>query len=72
MSTPPTWTPDPADNAYTLISDNVRCRVWYTSMENWAAVISDRGMSSAAYNFKTAEDAKAWCERQVTKADRRL
>jgi hypothetical protein len=31
-----------------------------------------RGTSSAAYNFKTAEDAKVWCEQQIAKADRRL
>ncbi len=65
------WQHDPADNAYTLMREDVRCRVWFTSMGNWAAVVVQKGMSSAAYNFKTAEDAKAWCNEQVTKADRR-
>ncbi len=67
MTTPPAWTHDAGDNAYTLISDNVRCRVWYTSMENWAAIITHHGTSSAAYNFSAHEDAKAWCELQATK-----
>ncbi len=67
MTTPPTWTYDASDNAYTLISGNVRCRVWYTSMGNWAAVTSDRGMTSAAYSFATADEAKAWCEQQMAK-----
>ena len=65
MTTPPTWTHDAGDNAYTLISGAVRCRVWFTSMDNWAAVISFHGMASAAYNFATADEAKAWCEQQV-------
>ena len=66
------WTYDPADNAYTLIRDGVRCRVWFTSLDNWAAACMHRGTSSAAYNFKTVEDAKAWCEAQVTQADRQM
>ena len=61
------WTYDPTDNAYTLIRDGVRCRVWFTSMDNWAAVISFHGMASAAYNFATADEAKTWCEKQVSK-----
>ena len=66
MTTPPSWTHDADDNAYTLISDTVRCRVWYTSMEDWAAIITQDGTSSAAYSFATADEAKAWCEQQVT------
>jgi len=61
------WRHDPADNAYTLISGGIRCRGWYTSLENWAAVIRDRGMASAAYNFPTADEAKAWCAQHVAK-----
>ena len=60
------WTHDPADNVYTLIRGAARCRVWCTSLDNWAAVISDRGMASASYNFATADEAKRWCEQQVT------
>ncbi len=59
--TPPTWTYEPAD---TLISGDVRCRVWFTSLGTWAAASMFHGTSSAAYNVKTAEDAKAWCEQQ--------
>ncbi len=63
------WTHDADDNAYTLISGNVRCRVWYTLLDTWAAACMHHGTSSAAYSFTTAEEAKAWCEQQVTKAD---
>ena len=65
MTTPPTWTHDAGDNAYTLHSGDNRCRVWYTSMGNWAAIISRRGDATAAYNFATAEAAQTWCEKQV-------
>ncbi len=64
--TKPTWTHDPADDAYTLIQGDVRCRVWHTTQnDTWAAVISVRGMFTAAYNFDTADAAKAWCEEQA-------
>ena len=67
MTTPPIWTHDLADTAYTLIRDTARCRVWLTSLGTWAAIITHHGTSSAAYNFSAHEDAKAWCELQVTK-----
>ena len=67
-----TWTHDPADNAYTLIRGEYRCNVWRTRLDTWAAAINYRGTSSASYNFTTAEDAKAWCEQQIAKADRRM
>ena len=72
MTTPPAWTHDAGDNAYTLIQGEYRCHVWFTSLDTWAAAFNYRGTSSAAYGFKTAEEAKAWCEQQVTKADRRM
>ncbi len=72
MTSPPTWTHDAGDNAYTLLTGDGRCRVWFTSLDTWAAAFMYRGTSSAAYNFKTAEDAKVWCEQQVTKVDRRM
>ncbi len=68
MTTSSTWTHDPADNAYTLLTGDDRCRVWFTSLDTWAAAFIYRGTS----NFKTAEDAKVWCEQQVTKVDRRV
>jgi hypothetical protein len=71
MTTPPAWTHDAGDNAYTLISDNVRCRVWYTSLDTWAAAFfMHYGTSRAVYGFNTIEEAKAWCEQQAAKADR--
>ncbi len=63
-----TWTHDAGDNAYTLIRGEYRCRVWCTRFETWAAAFRYRGTSSASYNFTTVEEAKAWCEGQVTKA----
>ncbi len=65
------WTYDATDNAYTLLRGDARCRVWYTSLENWAAACMHRGTSSAAYNFTTVEDAKAWCGARVMQAERR-
>ncbi len=71
MTTPPTWTHDADANTYTLIRGEYRCHVWRTRLDTWAAVFNYRGTSSASYNFETAEAAMAWCEQQVTKADRR-
>ena len=65
MTTPPTWTRDPAGWAYTLHSGDNRCRVWRTSHDRWAAVISQRDASTAASNFQTVEEAKAWCEKRI-------
>ncbi len=59
------WAYDPTDDSYTYILDHVRCRVWRTTLGNWAAVIIHRGISTAAYNFATPEDAKTWCETQA-------
>jgi len=56
------WQHDATDNAYTLISDDARCRVWQ-HMGKWQAIVSYRGDATAAYNFATAKDACAWCER---------
>ncbi len=56
------------DHAYTLITGDIRCRVWRT-LGNWQAILSQRGDATAAYNFKTAEEAKTWCEKLV--AERR-
>ena len=60
-----TWVHDPADNAYTLIQGDIRCRVWHTR-DSWNAILSHRGDATAAYSFNTAEEAQAWCERLVT------
>jgi hypothetical protein len=60
-----TWTHDPTDNAYTLIAGEIRCRVWLTTLGTWAAVIMHHGISTAAYNFTTPDDAKIWCEMQA-------
>ena len=71
MTTAPAWTHDTGDNAYTLLTGDSRCRVWFTSLDTWAAACMHHGTSRAVYGFKTTEEAKAWCEQQVTKADRR-
>ncbi len=56
------WTHNPADNAYTLMRGDIRCRVWQTTLGNWGAAINRRGVATAAYNFETADEAKTWCE----------
>ncbi len=65
MTTVPTWTHDPTDEAYTLVRGDMHCRVWQTRLGTWAASFRHHGIATAAYNFSTAEDAKAWCEAQV-------
>ena len=60
------WREDEADHAFTLIVEPYRCRVWFTTLGNWAAVISHHGIATAAYNFPTLEEAQAWCAAQVT------
>ncbi len=65
MTTNPTWTHDPTDDAYTLISGDIRCRVW-RALGSWQAIVSQHGDATAAYNFLTVEEACAWCERLVT------
>ena len=72
MTTASTWTHDTGDNAYTLLQGEYRCHVWRTRFDTWAAAFNYRGTSSASYNFETAEGAKAWCEQQMTQADRRM
>ena len=63
-----TWQHDPSDDTYTLVQNDVRCRVWHTTLGTWAAVIVHRGMSTAAYNFATPEAAQVWCDQQVREA----
>jgi hypothetical protein len=58
---PPRWQPDPAGEAYTLISGDIRCRVWHM-LGTWNAIVNQRGDATAAYAFETAEAAQAWCE----------
>ncbi len=64
MTTPPTWTREPAGWAYTLHSGDNRCRVWRTG-ETWSAIVSQQGSTASGYNFQTAEEAKAWCEVRI-------
>ena len=60
----PAWTPDETGQVYTLISADIRCRVWRTG-DAWNAILSQRGDATAAYNFTTVAEACAWCERLV-------
>ena len=48
-----------------LTVDLYRCLVWHTTRGTWGAVVNGAGTSTAAYNFDTADEAKAWCEQQV-------
>ncbi len=61
------WHDDTAHQASTLIVELYRCRVWLTATGTWTAVVSRRGGGTDAYSFATPEEAKAWCEAQVTK-----
>jgi hypothetical protein len=59
------WQPDPAGEAYTLISGDIRCRVWRRpegTRGSWNAIVSQRADATAAYKFETADAAQAWCE----------
>jgi hypothetical protein len=70
MMTAPDWQPDLTDDAYTLISGEIRCRVW-RMRGSWNAVVSQRGDATAAYDFETAEAAQAWCEAIMGERQRR-
>ena len=59
------WGYDAVEQAATLIAGDVRCRVWRTAADTWAALISVRGDATAAYSFTTREAAQAWCEAQL-------
>jgi hypothetical protein len=59
------WQHDPDGEAYTLIQGDVRCRVWHTMLGTWAAVIMHHGISTAAYNVSSPDDAQTWCETQA-------
>ncbi len=60
------WHDDTAHQASTLIVERYRCRVWRMAAGTWTAVVSRQGGGTDAYSFATAEEAKAWCEAQVT------
>jgi hypothetical protein len=60
MTTPPSWTHHRTDNSYTLTVGKARCRVWQTTTENWAAIVSQKGRAKGAYTFATLEEAQAW------------
>ena len=64
-----TWHDDPTDQAATLIVGETRCRVWRTTTNTWAALISVRGDATAAYSFATRQAVQAWCEAHL--AERR-
>ena len=64
------WKHNPAEQTYTLIADSCRCLVWRTRLGTWAAVVTCNGEPIASYTFATAEEAKAWCEIEVTKQAR--
>ncbi len=60
------WKFDAANYAYTLVTGDIRCRVW-PMLGDWQAIVSCRGEATSGYNFPTAEAACAWCEAQVGK-----
>ena len=70
-STRTDWNHDTTNDAYTLSSVDIRCRVW-RMLGSWNAILSHRGDATAGYNFKTVEDACTWCEAQIAerKVDR--
>ncbi len=66
------WHDDTAHQASTLIVERYRCRVWRTALGTWTAVVSRQGGGTDASSFATREEAKAWCEAQVTKGTVRI
>ena len=61
----PGWRYSAKGPTYVLITTSHRCLVWQTTRGPWGAVVNHAGTSTAAYNFDTADAAKAWCEQQV-------
>ncbi len=59
------WGYDAVEQAATLIAGDVRCRVWRTAADRWAALISLHGDATAAYSCATRQEAQAWCEQQL-------
>ncbi len=58
------WKHDASNDAYTLSSGDVRCRVWRT-LGSWQAIVSHRGDATTGSNFATVVAACAWCEQRV-------
>ena len=58
------WKQDAINDAYPLSSGDSRCRVW-RMLGAWQAIVSHCGEATTGYNFKTVEDACAWCEAQI-------
>ncbi len=69
MSTMSYWESDPNGEAYTLVRDDIRGRVWRRK-EAWEAVISQHGGFLSAGDFRTADEAQAWCEERITERER--
>ena len=59
------WHYDPTEKTYTLIVGEYRCRVWHSTIGDWAAVISRAGVATASYSFASPEQAQRWCEQQL-------
>jgi hypothetical protein len=62
-----TWHYDRTDKDYTLMPGDSHCRVWKTQTGRWGGMVTYRGYAHASYNFNTAEEAKDWCEDEVSK-----
>ncbi len=64
MTDTPEWTEEPGGEAYTLVSGNIRGRVW-RRFGTWEAIVWQHGGFHSAGDFTTAEEAKAWCEERI-------
>ncbi len=64
MNDTPEWTDEPAGLASTLINSGIRGRVWRRS-GTWEAFVWQHGGYLSAGDFRTAEEAKAWCEERI-------
>jgi hypothetical protein len=62
------WHDDLAAQISTLITEDARCHVWYTSHATWAAEVSRTDGETDVHHLATLNDAKAWCEARVTEA----
>ena len=61
------WHYDRVDKDYSMTILETYCRVWRTPEGQWGGIATEGGKSSAAYHFRTPDEAKTWCVDQVVK-----
>ena len=65
------WTEE-GEEIFTLIVGDYQWKVWHIRRSGtWGAMLIQRGLVTASYNFTTRVEAQAWCEQQIPKAPER-